>query len=120
MRISTDPILKGPYWWCWLVGVDESLGTWGFTSMVKSSSILTAFPNMKMYCIRFENSHIFRSLSSRLTSVAGSEDSISSLPRLRDTILVRLLSCIVMFVLLRNSKGKNHEERVVLPPLELG
>ena len=55
--------------------------------MVKSSSIFTAFPNMKMYCMRFANSHMLRSRWSRLGSGAGSDDSISSRPRFRETIL---------------------------------
>ncbi len=59
--------------------------------MVKSSSILIALPNMKMYCMRFENSHMFRSRPSKLSSVAGSDDSISSLLRFRVTILMRLV-----------------------------
>lgn len=60
--------------------------------MVKSSSILTALPNMKMYCMKFENSHIFRSRSNKLNSGAGSDDSISPLPRFLETILMRLVS----------------------------
>ena len=48
------------------------------TSIVRSSSIFTALPNMKMYCMRFENSHIFRSRSSMLVSAVGSEVSISA------------------------------------------
>lgn len=59
--------------------------------MVNSSSIFTALPNMKMYCIRLENSHMSRSrvkmLGSVVGSVVGSEDSISARSRLRDTIL---------------------------------
>ena len=55
------------------------------TSIVKSSSIFMALPNMKMYCMRFENSHMLRSLSSKLRSGAdsgaGSVDSISSRAR---------------------------------------
>ena len=54
--------------------------------MVKSSSIFTALPKMKMYCIRFENSHILRSRSSMLLSIAGSDNSISVLSRLRETM----------------------------------
>lgn len=55
--------------------------------MVRSSSIFTALPNMKMYCMRFENSHIFRSRSSMLVSAMGSDDSISARSRLREPIL---------------------------------
>ena len=66
--------------------------------MVRSSSILTALPNIKIYCMRFENSHIFRSLSSMLDSGAGSDASISSRPLFREPIItdpgmtVRVLS----------------------------
>lgn len=59
--------------------------------MVNSSSIFTALPNMKMYCIRLENSHMSRSrvkmLGSVVGSAVGSEDSISARSRLRDTII---------------------------------
>ena len=60
--------------------------------MSKSSSILTALPKMKMYCMIFANSHIFRSRGSKPGSAAGSDDSISALPRFRDTIVMRLLT----------------------------
>lgn len=56
--------------------------------MVSSSSIFTALPNMKMYCIRLENSHMSRSRVKMLGSVVGSKDSISALSRLRETILL--------------------------------
>ena len=59
--------------------------------MVKSSSILTALPKMKMYCMRFENSHMFRSRSNKLKSGAGSDDSISSLPRFLEIMLMKLI-----------------------------
>lgn len=59
----------------------------GSTSMENSSSIFTALPNMKMYCIRLENSHMSLSRVKMLGSVVGSEDSISARSRLRDTIL---------------------------------
>lgn len=52
--------------------------------MVKSSSILTALPKMKMNCIRFENSQQFLIRCKKLKSTAGSADSISALPRLRE------------------------------------
>ena len=55
--------------------------------MVRSSSIFTALPKMKIYCMRFENSHIFRSLSSMLDSGAGSDASISSRPLFREPII---------------------------------
>lgn len=55
--------------------------------MVKSSSTFTALPNMKMYCIKLENSHMSRSRVSMLGSAVGSDDSISARSRLRDTIL---------------------------------
>ena len=55
--------------------------------MARSSSILTALPNMKIYCMRFENSHIFRSLSRALDSGAGSDASISSRPLFRGPII---------------------------------
>ena len=54
--------------------------------MVKSSSIFTALPKMKIYCMRFANSHIFRSLSRMLGSGAGSDASISSRPLFRELI----------------------------------
>lgn len=46
---------------------------------------------MKIYCIRFANSHIFRILESILGSGAGSEDSISSRPRFREPIFELIL-----------------------------
>ena len=59
--------------------------------MSKSSSILTALPNMKMYCIRLENSHMSRSRASMFSccgDCAGSaDDSISARPRFREGIL---------------------------------
>ena len=55
--------------------------------MVRSSSIFTALPKMKIYCMRFANSHIFRNLSSMLGSGAGSDASISSRPLFREPIV---------------------------------
>jgi hypothetical protein len=99
--------LERPYPEPLLAGIDELAGRGGtFTSIVKSSSILTALPNMKIYCMRFENSHMLRSRSSRLSSVAGSEDSISSLPRFRVIILTRLLRLDILVAML------NYIERV--------
>lgn len=43
---------------------------------------------MKMYCMRFENSHILRSRPSMLVSAVSSDDSISARSRLRETIFV--------------------------------
>lgn len=64
---------------------------WGFigrhTSIVKSSSIFTAFPKMKMNCMRFENSQQFRMRCERLGSAAGSEDSVSALLRFREDMV---------------------------------
>lgn len=54
--------------------------------MSKSSSILTALPKVKMYCMTEANSHIFRILCRREGSClfcSGSEASISSLVRFR-------------------------------------
>jgi len=93
--------LERPYHEPLLAGIDELAGRGGtFTSIVKSSSILTALPNMKIYCMRFENSHMLRSRFSRLSSVAGSEDSF------RVTILTRLLRLDILVAML------NYIERV--------
>ena len=105
------------YMWIQLVNEEKGRGE-GFTSIVKSSSILTAFPNIKMYCMRFENSHMFRSLSSKLNSVAGSDDSISSLPRFRDTISIRFLSFCRNIWGLPKSKSKDRREHAVFLPQE--
>ena len=75
---------------------DTSNHAWGLggsTSMVRSSSIFTALPKMKIYCMRFANSHIFRSLSSMLGSGAGSDASISSRPLFREPIFTDRSGC---------------------------
>ena len=66
------------------------VGINGLTSMSKSSSILTALPKMKMYCMRFANSHMFLSRVNSPGSCAGCDDSISALPRFRETIVTKL------------------------------
>lgn len=70
-----------------------------FTSMVRSSSILTALPKMNIYCIRFENSQAFLILVSKLRSGAGSGDSISSRPRFREPIVIEARSMLVGFTM---------------------
>lgn len=60
------------------------------TSMSKSSSILIALPNMKIYCITEANSHMFRILCSIDDSCFfswGSEASISSRVRFRGMVI---------------------------------
>lgn len=67
------------------------------TSMVRSSSILTALPKMNMNCIRFENSQQFLIRCSRLS--CGPGDSISALPRLREDMAAEVaINTVVAYV----------------------
>lgn len=47
-----------------------------------------------MNCMRFENSQVFRMRCRRVGSGAGSEDSISALPRLRE-VMVRAVVIVL-------------------------
>lgn len=61
------------------------------TSMSISSSIFTALPKMKMYCIRLASSQVFLTLSSKLGSLWSSV-SISARVLFRDPIVLREFS----------------------------
>lgn len=61
-----------------------------------------------MNCMRFENSQVFRMRCRRDGSGAGSEDSISALPRLREVMVM----AVVIVLMLPDFRTNTPEEGV--------